>query len=104
VRTVAASEVVLPRPVSFPVRSRQGRRILVATVLGAGIAGIDASVVTVALPEIGRDLGASFVSLQWTVSGYTLSLASLILLTGGSFSPVSRFSPSPRCCARPYLT
>ncbi|SEF20636.1 drug resistance transporter, EmrB/QacA subfamily [Amycolatopsis pretoriensis] len=79
---MTGSEIVLARPVSVPVRSRQGRRILVATVLGAGIAGIDASVVNVALPEIGRDLGASFASLQWTVTGYTLSLASLILLAG----------------------
>ena len=80
---MAGSEVVLSRPVSFPIRSRQGRRILVATVLGASIAGIDSSVVNVALPDIGRDLGASFASLQWTVTGYTLSLASLILLSGG---------------------
>ncbi|RSD09218.1 MFS transporter [Amycolatopsis eburnea] len=80
---MTGSEAVLSRPVGFPVRSRQGRRILVATVLGASIAGIDASVVTVALPDIGRDLGASFASLQWTVTGYTLSLASLILLAGG---------------------
>jgi EmrB/QacA subfamily drug resistance transporter len=83
VPTVTGSDIVLSRPVSFPVRSRQGRRILVATVLGASIAGIDASVVNVALPDIGRDLGASFASLQWTVTGYTLSLASLILLAGG---------------------
>lgn len=75
--------MTLSRPTGFPVRSRQGRRILVATVLGAGIAGIDTSVVNVALPDIGRDLGASFSSLQWTVTGYTLSLASLILLAGG---------------------
>jgi hypothetical protein len=40
---VTGSEIVLSRPVSFPVRSRQGRRILIATVLGASIAGIDAS-------------------------------------------------------------
>jgi len=80
---VATSEVVRSRPVSVPVRSRQGRWILVATVLGAGLAGIDASVVTVALPDIGRDLDASFAALQWTVTGYTLSLASLTLLAGG---------------------
>jgi EmrB/QacA subfamily drug resistance transporter len=66
-----------------PLRSAQGRWILVATVLGSSIAGIDATVVNVTLPDIGRDLGASFASLQWTVTGYTLSLASLILLAGG---------------------
>ncbi|WP_370643602.1 MFS transporter [Amycolatopsis sp. DSM 110486] len=80
---MGGSDVALPPPVGFPIRSAQGRRILVATVLGASIAGIDSSVVTVALPDLGRDLGASFASLQWTVTGYTLSLASLILLAGG---------------------
>lgn len=73
----------LPRLAGVPLRSAQGRRILVATVLGSSIAGIDASVVNVSLPDIGRDLGASFASLQWTVTGYTLSLASFILLAGG---------------------
>jgi MFS family permease len=36
----------------------------------------------VALPFIGRDLGADFAQLQWTVAGYTLSLAALLLLAG----------------------
>jgi MFS family permease len=36
----------------------------------------------VALPIIGRDLGADFSQLQWAVTGYTLSLAALILLSG----------------------
>jgi EmrB/QacA subfamily drug resistance transporter len=36
----------------------------------------------VALPFIGRDLRADFSQLQWTITGYTLSLAALILLAG----------------------
>src|ERR1700753_4133053 len=40
------------------------------------------TVVTVALPHIGTDFHASAASLQWTVNGYSLSLASLILLGG----------------------
>jgi EmrB/QacA subfamily drug resistance transporter len=59
-----------------------GRWILVATVLGSGIAGIDATVVNVALPTIGRDLGTGFSAMQWMVTGYTLTLASFILLGG----------------------
>jgi MFS family permease len=39
-------------------------------------------VVAVALPAIGRDLHAGFGALQWTVTGYTLTLASLMLLAG----------------------
>jgi EmrB/QacA subfamily drug resistance transporter len=36
----------------------------------------------VALPSIGRELDSSLSGLQWTVTGYTLTLASLILLGG----------------------
>ena len=43
---------------------------------------LDATVVNVALPHIGEDLNASVSSLQWVLTGYLLSLASLILLGG----------------------
>jgi EmrB/QacA subfamily drug resistance transporter len=64
------------------LRSSRGRWVLVATVLGSGLAAIDATVVNIALPAIGRDLGAGFGSLQWTINGYTLTLAAFILLGG----------------------
>jgi EmrB/QacA subfamily drug resistance transporter len=64
------------------LRTPTGRWVVVATILGSGLAGIDATVVNVALPTIGRDFGASFAGLQWTVSAYTLTLASLILWGG----------------------
>jgi EmrB/QacA subfamily drug resistance transporter len=60
----------------------RGRWVLAAAVLGSGIALLDATIVNVALPAIGRDLGADFAGLQWTVNGYTLTLAALILLGG----------------------
>jgi EmrB/QacA subfamily drug resistance transporter len=60
----------------------RGRWVLLATVLGSSMAFLDATVVNVALPTIGRSLGASLGGLQWVVSGYTLSLAGLILLGG----------------------
>ena len=62
--------------------SASGRWTLLACVLGSGIAGIDATVVNIALPNIGRDLNVSFSSLQWTITAYTLTLASFILLGG----------------------
>src|SRR6476659_2944625 len=46
------------------------------------MAFLDATAVNVALPSIGRDLGATLSGLQWTVTAYTLTLASLILLGG----------------------
>jgi len=60
-----------------------GRWVVAATVLGSGMAAIDATVVGIALPTIGREFHASVGALQWVVTGYTLSLAAL-LLVGGS--------------------
>ena len=62
--------------------SPAGRWVMTASVLGSGLAGIDATVVNVALPAIGADLGAEFSDLQWTVTGYALTLASFVLLGG----------------------
>ena len=56
--------------------------MLLATVLGSSMVMLDATVVNVALPTIGRELNASLAGLQWTVTGYTLTLAGLILLGG----------------------
>ena len=59
-----------------------GRRALWATVLASGMAQLDATVVNVALPRIGDDLGAGLTSLQWTLNAYTLTLSGLLLLGG----------------------
>jgi EmrB/QacA subfamily drug resistance transporter len=69
-------------PRALRLSSAPGRWVLLASVLGSGIAGIDATVVNIALPDIGRDLHVGFASLQWTVTSYTLTLSSLILLGG----------------------
>ena len=59
-----------------------GRWVLLATVLGSGMAFIDGTVVNIALPSIGADFGAGTAALQWTVNGYLLPLAAFILLGG----------------------
>src|SRR4029450_2520669 len=59
-----------------------GRWVVVVTVLASGMAFLAATAVQVALPSIGRELGASLSGLQWTVTSYTLTLAALILLGG----------------------
>ncbi|TNC47064.1 MFS transporter [Mumia zhuanghuii] len=64
------------------LRSASGRWLLLATVLGSSMAMLDGTVVNVALPTIADDLDADVGGLQWVVNGYTLALASLILLGG----------------------
>jgi EmrB/QacA subfamily drug resistance transporter len=56
--------------------------VLLATVLGSGIAFLDATVVNVALPTIGEQLHAGISSLQWVVNAYTLTLSGFLLLGG----------------------
>ena len=62
--------------------STRGHLALAATVAASGMAMLDATVVNVALPRIGDDLGVTVSSLQWVLTGYLLALASLILLGG----------------------
>ena len=71
-----------PQQAALQLSSPSGRWLLLAAVLGSGLAGIDATVVNVALPDIGRSLGADFTTLQWTVTAYALTLASFLLIGG----------------------
>jgi EmrB/QacA subfamily drug resistance transporter len=75
-----------PTPAAAPeplrIDSAQGRWVLLATVLGSGMAFLDGTVVNIALPQIGEDLGASVAGLQWVVNGYLLVLSAFILLGG----------------------
>ena len=64
------------------LQSTEGRWILAISVLGSSMVFLDGTVVNVALPSIGRDLGASTSALQWILNGYLLTLAALILLGG----------------------
>ncbi len=89
--------------------SSTGRWVLAGTVLGSGIASLDATVVNVALPRLGADLDADFAGLQWVINGYTLDArladpgrrraAATASAGGACSSSASSGSRSPRCCA-----
>ncbi|MGH2991999.1 MAG: MFS transporter [Solirubrobacterales bacterium] len=72
----------MAEPGGIRYSSTAGRWLLSVTVLGSSIAFLEATVVNVALPEIGSDLGADVAGLQWIINGYLLTLAALILLGG----------------------
>jgi EmrB/QacA subfamily drug resistance transporter len=78
----AADAAAPPQAGTIRFDSGVGRWVLATAVLGSGIAFLDGTVVNVALPAIGKDLGASTSALQWILDGYLLTLASLILLGG----------------------
>ena len=60
------------------------RMLLATTVLASSLAFIDGSVVSVALPAIGRSLAAGDGGLSWVVNGYTLPLSALLLIGGAA--------------------
>ena len=59
-----------------------GRGTLLAAILASGMVFLDSTVVNVALPRLGAELGATVAGLQWTVNGYLLMLAAFVLLGG----------------------
>lgn len=60
----------------------RGRWVIAAAVLGSGVAFLDGTVVNAALPAISRDLHADLGDLQWVLTGYLLTLGSLLVLGG----------------------
>lgn len=64
------------------LRSARGRWVLAATIMGSGMAQLDATIVNVAVPRIGENLHAGLTALQWVLNAYTLTLSGLLLLGG----------------------
>jgi MFS family permease len=67
--------------------SGRQRLTLLAAIFGSAVATIDASIASVALPAVERDLGGGLAGQQWVANAYLLSLGSLILI-GGSLGDV----------------
>ncbi len=69
---------------SFRVDRDAQRRsvVLVTCCLSIFIAGLDVTIVNVALPSIQGALHASVSGLQWTIDAYTLVIACLLMLSG----------------------
>ncbi len=57
-------------------------RIAIVVILGAIMSVLDTTIVNVALDTLARDLGVSLDTIQWVASGYLLSLAAVIPITG----------------------
>jgi EmrB/QacA subfamily drug resistance transporter len=70
--------------------SRRRYLVLAICCMSLFIVGMDATIVNVALPSIGRDFSAPVSGLQWTVDAYLLVIASLLLLSGSVADRVGR--------------
>jgi EmrB/QacA subfamily drug resistance transporter len=64
--------------------------VLAVCCLSLFIVGLDATIVNIALPSIGRDLHAPVSGLQWTIDAYTLVLASFLMLAGSTADRLGR--------------
>jgi len=62
--------------------SAPGRWVVAVTVLGSGITALDATVVGIALPAMGREFHVGVGALQWVMTGYILTLAAFLLIGG----------------------
>src|SRR5882757_674067 len=74
---MAAGSMTHAKPARAPVAP------LLALCVGYFMVILDTTIVNVALPALRHDLHAGLSELQWTVAGYTLVFAAL-LLTGGA--------------------
>src|SRR6267143_5666197 len=57
-------------------------RVAGVVILGMLMSILDTTIVNVALRTLGRDLHSSISQIQWVVTGYLLSLAAVIPITG----------------------
>ena len=57
-------------------------RVAIVVILGAIMSVLDTTIVNVALHDLSIDLHASLSGIQWVITGYLLSLAAVIPVTG----------------------
>ena len=67
---------------SRPVGEVRGILVLLCVSVPAFMIGIDSNIVAVSLPSIAHSLRADFSAIEWVISAYTLTFASLLLPAG----------------------
>ncbi|MER8046757.1 DHA2 family efflux MFS transporter permease subunit [Streptomyces sp. NPDC094032] len=65
-----------------PLSARRRWTVLGVCALSMFLVGVDATIVNVGLPEIGRGLGVGTHGLEWVVDAYTVVMASLLIVSG----------------------
>jgi EmrB/QacA subfamily drug resistance transporter len=73
---------VSQQPAEAPVLTREILTLSAVVVLGAIMTVLDATIVNVALPALGREFGTSIATIQWVTTAYLLAFAGVIPLTG----------------------
>ena len=88
--TITASNAVTEAPAAGPRWNARLWGVLAVLCAVLFLDGLDVSMVGVALPSIGAELGLSTTSLQWIVNGYVLGYGGLLLLGGRTADVLGR--------------
>jgi EmrB/QacA subfamily drug resistance transporter len=70
--------------------SLRPRLVLFTCCLSLFLVTMDITIVNLALPAIGRDLHASVTGLQWAIDGYTVVIASFLVVAGSTADRLGR--------------
>ncbi len=83
-----------PAQAPDPAAGQGGRPWLILAVcsLSVFLIGLDSTIVIIGLPDIGRSLHAGVSGLQWSVTAYTVTLASLLMFSGSLADKIGRRS------------
>src|SRR3954447_12886540 len=81
---------VLPMPATSQLTRKRRIGVLLVCSMSLFMVGLDITAVNVALPSIGGQMAASLSWLQWTVSAYTVVMASLLLFSGSMADRMGR--------------
>src|SRR5262249_1364147 len=73
---------VLQQPAEASALTREILTLAAVVVLGAIMTVLDAIIVNVALPTLGREFGTSIATIQWVTTACLVAFASVIPLTG----------------------
>src|SRR3984957_15770421 len=80
---MTSTATTVAEPAADP--NRIPRRVWIISgvaMLGAVMSILDTTIVNVALATLGKDLHSSLTQVQWVITGYMLSLAAVIPVTG----------------------
>jgi len=80
--TASSQDSVDTASSNFPVSSKVGRWVLLATILGSSMAFIDSTAMNVVIPVLQSELNATIPQVQWIMEAYALFMSSLMLLGG----------------------
>lgn len=64
------------------IKSLEGKLVLAATILASGMAFLDGTIITIAIPVIQSSFNTNLAGIQWVINSYALLLAALILISG----------------------